>query len=415
VAGILHGLAGTVGHLSGVFDGVFGSIGHAGLGASLTKAFLGGFFHGLVAWVADGAASLIAVLGTTLSSSTEPVIAGSAWHAEFGVMAVLGASVALPLLALGAIQAIARQDPGELLRSALVRLPLALLFTGVAVQLVALGLAATDEASAMVLHSAAVPTHHLLRGLVAALADVGGLHLAGFGAFLVVLCAAVVAFVLWLELAVRSAAIAAAALFLPLALAGLARPATSHWARRLGETLAALVVSKLVIAAVLALAAGMLGSSSGLPGVVEGLALLAMAAAAPFALLRLVPAIESGAAAHLEGLGRRAPRSAQRIRASAAGAFAGGEGLAADGLGASGGLGAGAGTGSQTGLSVIGAGPFGSDRSQGAFGEQVASWDAIFAEAASSGDAAGGAGAASRPPGGTRRSSPPRAEVADRE
>ena len=48
----------------------------------------------------------------------------------------------------------------------------------------------------------------------------GGLGLAAFGAFLVVLTAAVVAFVLWLELAVRSAAIAAAALFLPLALVG---------------------------------------------------------------------------------------------------------------------------------------------------------------------------------------------------
>ena len=46
-------------------------------------------------------------------------------------MAVLSAGVALPLLAVGAIQAIARQEPGTLLRSALVRLPLALLFTGV--------------------------------------------------------------------------------------------------------------------------------------------------------------------------------------------------------------------------------------------------------------------------------------------
>ena len=128
------------------------------------------------------------------------------------------------------------------------------------------------------------------------------------------LAAAIVAFVLWLELAVRSAAIAAAALFLPLALAGFAWPATAHWARRLGETLAALVLSKLVIAAVLALAAGLLGSSSGLAGVVEGIALLAVAAFAPFALLKLVPAIEAGAAAHLEGLGRRPVHAARAPR-----------------------------------------------------------------------------------------------------
>ena len=168
------------------------------------------------------------------------------------------------------------------------RLPLALLFTGVSVQLVALGLAATDQASAMMLDAAGDPTHRLLLGLVAGLSRGGGLGLAAFGGFMVVLAAAIVSFVLWLELAVRSAAIAAASLFLPLALAGLAWPATAHWARRLGETLAALVLSKLVIAAVLALAAGLLGSSSGLAGVVEGIALLAVAG------LRPVRPVEAG-------------------------------------------------------------------------------------------------------------------------
>ena len=150
-------------------------------------------------------------------------------------MAVLSAGVALPLLAVGVIQAIIRQEPGGLLRSALVRLPLALLFTGVSVQLVALGLAATDQASVMVLGAAGDPTHRLLLGLVTGLEQTGGPGLAAFGAFLVVLTAAVVAFVLWLELAVRSAAIAAASLFLPLALVGLAWPATSHWALPAGR------------------------------------------------------------------------------------------------------------------------------------------------------------------------------------
>ena len=143
------------------------------------------------------------------------------------------------------------------------------------------------------------------------------------------LTAAIVAFVLWLELAVRSAAIAAASLFLPLALVGLAWPATSHWARRLGETLAALVLSKLVIASVLALAAGLLGSSSGVSGVVEGVALLAVAAFAPFALLKLVPAVEAGAVAHLEGLGRRPVRAGQQLGTEIAGLEIGGRASAA--------------------------------------------------------------------------------------
>ncbi len=364
LAGILRTIEGTVGTLSHTIGGAFSGVGGAGLVGSLTKALLDGFFHDLLVWVANGAASLVAVLGKVLSSTTAPVLSGSAFRSEFDVMAVLGAAVALPLLAVGAIQAIIRQQPGELLRSALVRLPLALLFTGVSVQLVALGLAATDQASAMVLGAAGDPTHRLLAGLVAGLGQAGGPGLAAFGAFLVVLTAAIVAFVLWLELAVRSAAIAAASLFLPLALVGLAWPATAHWARRLGETLTALVLSKLVIASVLALAASLLGSSSSVAGVVEGVALLAVAAFAPLALLKLVPAVEAGAVAHLEGLSRRPVRAGQRLGTTIAG-------LEIGGLGGLGGLsslaskragGPGAGGSNLRTVDHLGAGPFTADR-----------------------------------------------------
>ena len=40
-------------------------------------------------------------------------------------------------------------------------------------------------------------------------------------------------------------------------------------------------------------------------GVVQGIALLLLAALSPFSLLKLIPMFESGAAAHLEGLSRR--------------------------------------------------------------------------------------------------------------
>ncbi len=314
--------------------GIFSGLSVSGFERTLTNVLLSGFFHALSNWVASGAASIVSLLGTALSASTQPVLGGRAFGSEFDLMALLGAAVALPLVAAGAIQAIVRQELGGLLRSVLVRLPLALLFTGVSVQLVALGLDATDQASAMVIGAAGDPAHRLLTGLAAGLAQPENLGLAAFGGFLVVLSAAVVAFVLWLELAVRSAAIAAASLFLPLALVGLAWPATAQWARRLGETLAALVLSKLVIASVLALAAGLLVSPTGVASVVEGVALLAMAAFAPFALLRLVPAFEAGAAAHLEGLGRRPLRALDRLGSDLGLTEAGGVGALA-GLGTS--------------------------------------------------------------------------------
>jgi hypothetical protein len=411
VAGILRTIEGTVGTLSHTIGGVFAGVGGTGLVSSLTKALLGGFFHELLAWVATGAASLVGVLGKVLSASTEPVLTGSAFRSEFDVMAVLSAGVALPLLAVGAIQAIIRQEPGGLLRSALVRLPLALLFTGVSVQLVALGLAATDQASAMVLGAAGDPAHRLLLGLVAGLGQTGGLGLAAFGAFLVVLTAAIVAFVLWLELAVRSAAIAAASLFLPLALVGLAWPATSHWARRLGETLAALVLSKLVIASVLALAAGLLGSSSGVAGVVEGVALLAVAAFAPFALLKLVPAVEAGAVAHLEGLGQRPVRAGQRLGTELAGLEIGGAGgfggLAA--LGSKGAGSSGAGGSNLRTIDHVGAGPFTADRSMARGGSAAGSGPAGSGPAGSgpAGSGPAGSGPAGSAPAGPSASAGP--------
>ena len=311
--GTVRALGGTARVRPHSLTSILSGLSPTAIANAITKALLAGFFRSLLGWVASGAASLVGVLASALSSTTEPVLTGSAFTSEFELMAALSAAIALPLVAVAAIQAIIRQEPGSLLRSVLIRLPLALLFTGVSVQIVALGLVATDQASALLIGAAGDPTHQMLSGLVTGLGQPAGFGLAAFGGFLVVLSASVVAFVLWLELAVRSAAIAAASLFLPLALVGLAWPATAHWARRLGETLAALVLSKLVIAAVLALAAGLLVSPSGIAGVVEGVSLLAVAAFAPFALLKLVPVIEAGAVAHLEGLGRRPVQAAERL------------------------------------------------------------------------------------------------------
>jgi hypothetical protein len=119
--------------------------------------------------------------------------------------------------------------------------------------------------------------------------------------------------VLWVELVVRAAAITAAALFLPLVLAALVWPSIGHWARRLADTLAALILSKLVIAAVISLAVGAVEgglTEQGSVGtkfgdVVVGIALLLLATFSPFVLLRLIPAIESGAISHLEGTRHR--------------------------------------------------------------------------------------------------------------
>lgn len=202
-----------------------------------------------------------------------------------------------------------------LARTALIRVPLALLFTAVAVELVSLGLRLTDEACASLLSSGGRSLSGLFAHMAATLTGAGAADLGAQFAFLVI--AGLLSFVVWLELAVRAAAVAVAVLFLPLALAGVALPATAHWARRLAETLAALVLSKLAIVASLCLAVGVVGSSSaGFGALLQGISLLAISAVSPLALARVLPMVEGGAIAHLDGLGRHVARTSVAVAGS---------------------------------------------------------------------------------------------------
>jgi hypothetical protein len=324
VASLLHGILGSLGGISGSLGGISGLLAGArlsslaGLPAAVAQAVSLRLFSQLGTWLGGGAVYVLEGLGHVMSASTSPPIGTSFFAREIGVMALIGAAVALPLLLLTAIQSVVQQDSGLLIRTVLVKVPLALVLTGVAVQLVALGLAATDAMCGAMLQTARVPSGQLFSGIARAVAAVTlgtGSSAGAFAACATALVVALVALLLWLELALRSAAIEAAVLFLPLALAGVIWPATSHWARRLGETLAALVLSKLVIVAILALAAGQLAGAGGggFAEVVSGMALLLLAALAPFALLRLVPVVEAGAIAHLEGLARRPAYAARSL------------------------------------------------------------------------------------------------------
>ena len=132
----------------------------------------------------------------------------------------------------------------------------------------------------------------------------------------------------------RAAAVYVAALFLPLALVTLVWPSISHWCRRLVETLTALILSKFVIVATLSLAAGAVASGTGSDGkggsnfaaVLAGGALLVLATFVPFAILRLIPMVEAGAVAQLDGARQRSSAALTRVPRSAA-SFALREGL----------------------------------------------------------------------------------------
>ncbi|HTT87653.1 MAG TPA: hypothetical protein VMF60_09815, partial [Acidimicrobiales bacterium] len=308
VAGIASGVAGGGTGAAGAATGVAGNV-----AAGVAGAGVAGVFSAAGQWVASGAVWLLGQVGHAMSATTTVELDSGWFSAHLAVMASVAAAVVVPMACCAVLQALLRQDGSLLVRALLVQLPLALLLTGVAVELVQMSLAVTDNLSAQVLSRAGTDTTNLLSPVSSFLIGVGATTtpaVPAFVAFVGGLLVAVASLVLWLELVVRAAAVSVAVLFLPLALAAVVWPAVSHWCRRLVETLAALVLSKLVIAAALALAASALaggfgvgsagGDGGGFSAVVTGVALLLVATMAPFTLLRLVPAVEAGAVAHLE-------------------------------------------------------------------------------------------------------------------
>jgi hypothetical protein len=298
------------------------------LGGSIAASGFESVLDGISQWVASGAEWLLGQIGDVLVSTTTIDVGATWFRTHYGQMTALAGVVILPLLLISTLQAVLRQNPGQLVRSFLVQLPLALLLAVVAIQIVILSLSATDAMSTAVAGGTSGDVTSLLTGVSKALvASAADPTVASFVLLLVALLVAVAAFVLWLELLIRAAAVYVAVLFLPLALATLVWPAISHWCRRLVETLGALILSKFVIVATLSLAAGAVSSGtsgsgshgSGFSSVLAGGALLVMATFVPFAILRLIPAVEAGAVSHLDGLRSRGTGALTRLPRTAAG------------------------------------------------------------------------------------------------
>ena len=338
-------------------------------------------------WVADGAAWLLGQIGAVIGSSTSIDLGASWFTAHYATMAELAGVVIVPLLLLGIIQSVYRQNLSALLRSVLVNVPLAILLTAVAVQLVQLGLSVTDALSAAVAHGAGLDAGTFMSSVVTGLSDSSAAGIPGvptFVLFLGALAVVVGAVLVWVELLILAAAVYVAVLFLPLALASLAWPAIAHWCRRLVDTLVALILGKFVIVSVLSLAAGALAGSvgatpsgvtagtagsggGGFTAVLGGAALLLLSAFAPWALFRLLPFVEAGAVGHLEGLSQRAHQTATvPMRGLAQTAMkrmgnravaSGGAALAGGALGGGGGGGVGGGGGGAGGDGSPGPGP----------------------------------------------------------
>jgi hypothetical protein len=283
-----------------VCDAVAGAVSRA---ASATGEFV---MRGVTEWVTDAAVWVTGKVGDVVNATTSPDLTASWFQGEYGAMLAVAGALALLMLMLAVIQALMRQDVWMLVRAAFGYLPMAFILAGVAIAAAGLVVAITDDISGTVVSSlGGNQTDNLLQSVgdayKNALDQSSGIPL--FGVFLGAIILAIGAFVLWLEMIIRDAAIYICVFFLPLTFVAMIWPATSRWARRLVELLVAIILAKFVIVSILSLATAAITNTTALDGsgntferMIAGTALLVLAAWSPFALLRLIPMMEVAAA-----------------------------------------------------------------------------------------------------------------------
>jgi hypothetical protein len=294
----------------------------AGAVASAIGRLISGAVHSFAAWA-------FAQLSDALLATTS-VPLGASFDAPWRAMLTVSAMLAVPILLAGVAHEVLQGQPGQALRRG-VLYPLAIGPVLLASRTVLGLLVSLVQSCCDVLVDVGIGgpggfaegIDHMRStlGVATGPADPTGVGTSA----VVVLVAGILAFVIWVELAVRAALVLLLAAFVPLALAGMFWQSTAAWTRRLLECLAAVLLAPLVITMVMVLATATLTSSAdgtgaglgdGVNRVAIALALLFLGTFGLPMTFRLVPHVVEAAA--VTGAGAMVARSARRSATRAA-------------------------------------------------------------------------------------------------
>jgi hypothetical protein len=295
--------------------GAAGTLAGGAVGAA-SSATTGLALAAISASVADAARGVLGDTAAALGSTTSPQLRSTWFSSTYWRMAAVATVLTLPFLFAAAVQALIRSDLALLVRAAFGYLPLAMLAIGIAAPVTMLLLAACDELCSFISSAAANQSAHFLARIAVSAAGLAALSGSPFLAFFIGLFVIAATFALWVELLLREAAVYVIVLMLPLAFSAFVWPARRIWAIRAVELLAALILSKFAIVAVLSLGGAAVSSAgNSVTGLMAGAVLIVLAAFSPWALMRLIPLAElaTGAAGPLRGelraIGERAARA----------------------------------------------------------------------------------------------------------
>jgi type IV secretion system protein TrbL len=282
----------------------------------------GAVFDQITSWATDGAMWLLGEIVELTEKTTTPNLLSHGFVKQYRQMASIAVVLALAMLLLAAVEGLGRGDPGMLWRVFLVNAPVAALATSAAYVVIQLLVATSDGFSEVMTHTAGHDTREFFKTAIDGLSAAGGSaaqtggeleagpvspakHAAGavsgaagsvevplFVGFIAAMVAAFAAFLVWIELLMRSAAIYAVALFMPLAIAASIWPRWQSALKRTCELIVVLVFSKMVIVAIIGLAASLAAKGEGVESVLAAGALLLVACFSPLVLLKLAPFAE---------------------------------------------------------------------------------------------------------------------------
>ncbi len=274
------------------------------------KGVRNGIFEEITQWVSDGAAWLIGEVVKGIEESTTPQLTAKGFLSQYAKMAAIAALLAMAMLLLAVLEGVAQGNAGMLVRVVLVNLPLAFIATSVGYVVVQLLLVATDGLCDAISSTAGRNSQQFFHGAIKGLSDVGGDVGAATGGgpageaggkvgaplfviFLAALIGAFAAFLVWLELIMRDAAVYVVALFMPFSLAASIWPRWMGALRRSVELLLVVISSKFVIVAIISMAAALLADGGdGVEPILAASALMLISCFAPFVLMKFVPFAE---------------------------------------------------------------------------------------------------------------------------
>ncbi|MDQ6606098.1 MAG: hypothetical protein M3Z06_06070, partial [Actinomycetota bacterium] len=299
-------VGGVVKKGAGLVEKVICSSGSGGAAGKLAKAAAGAgagaaMFDLAAHWMMGAAEKITGAIVQVITHSTSPQLNAAWFQRSFAPTAAIGAGLALLVTLIALTSAAIRRDPAAL-AATLSGILRAGLGTGLLIALSTLGLQISDAISADVIST----SHQTFWSQVGHAWGSSGFG--GFGssalAMLMAIIQGIAGVLVWLELAVRNAAIYLAVLFLPVALAASIWPNLAGWTSRLGRLLFLFVILKPVTLIVLAFAGnaalaglslnGSLAASAGT--IIAAITIFALAAMTPWALMLIAGADAESAA-----------------------------------------------------------------------------------------------------------------------